>query len=148
MLESLIIFNRTCRDNLTANFATGEITGACIRWRHTIIGVNIYIGVPAVHGSHHGSHIRPVTSISGVRRRYRPHCQSTTYWTSTRSAHEERNPYRAIYTLRSTVNMCSKNILDIGHIDTVAERRSIFAQLEGGNACRIGSARWDFMLST
>src|SRR5688572_9061006 len=148
MFECLFFRTTEYSGNLTAYFTSGEITGASVSRRHTVIGVNIYIGIPGVHGSHHSSQIRPTTCISCVRRCYGALRQSTTYWASTHGAYEEGNPYRTIYTLSSTVNMCSKNILNIGHIHTVAERRSIFAQLESGNACRIRSARWDFMLST
>src|SRR5687768_4014059 len=140
MLENLF--------NLAAYFAAREITGACIWGCHTIIGMNIYVGIPTVQGSHYSSQIRPATSISRIRRCYRPLCQSTIYSASTRSTHEERNAHRAIYTHSSTVNMCGKNILDIGHIHFVAELRSIFAQFEGGNTSGIRIARRDLFPST
>src|SRR5688572_10353237 len=147
MFECLFFRTTEYSGNLTAYFTSGEITGASVSRRHTVIGVNIYIGIPTVHGSYHSSQIRPTTCISCVRRCYGALRQSTTYWTSTHRTHEERNPYRTIYTFSSTVNMCSKNILDIGHTHCVAESRSIFAQLEGGNACRIRRPRWDFFRS-
>src|SRR5919108_2893470 len=106
MFECLFTFNGRHYGNLTAYFAAREITGASVSGRHTVIGVNIYIGIPSVHGSHYSSQICPATSISRVRRCYGALRQSTTYGASTRSTHEERHPHRTIYTLSSTVNMC------------------------------------------
>jgi hypothetical protein len=140
MFESLL--------NLTAYFAAREITGARIRGRHTVIGMNVYVGIPAVQGSQHSSQIRPATSISSVRRSDRPLCQGTIYSASAWSAHEERNTHRATYAHGSTVNMGGENILDISHIHFVVELRSITVQLECGNASRVRIACWNFFAST
>src|SRR6266511_3276624 len=148
MFEDLFTFTARYYGNLTAYFASGEITGASVSRRHTVIGVNIYIGIPTVHGSHHSNQIRPATCISRVRRCYRPLHQSTTYWASTCRSCEERNAYRTINTLSPTVNMGSDNILDIGHSHCVADPRTIIAQLDEVIARRIRIARWYFFRST